>query len=163
MKILTIFILFGVTIVSWGQSDLTNNNRFLTYRQNENWLATTKSLDKSGQWTAIERRFFFKDNQNISVDSIQYSPMIVINGVPLSIPDKLTDKGRVDILNLLNEESVKQITIIDKTPDNWTFHRPFSGAIILTVDKKADKKLFKLKLGCQYGTQQCICHSPGSN
>jgi len=130
-----------------GQCVQTEHSRFLTYEQNEIWLTATKSLDKSGQWTSIKMRFFDKENQNISVDSIQYSPLIVINGVPLYIPDKLTDKDSEKILTLLNEDSIEEIVILDKLSEEWTFHKPFSGAIILTVDKKTDKRLSKLKLG----------------
>lgn len=146
MKILTILTLFFITTISWGQSAQTENNRFLTYDQNETWLTTTKSLDKSGQWNAIKQRFFYKENQNISVDSIQYSPLIVINGVPLNISNKLTDKDTNEILNVLNEDSINELFILDKLTEEWTFCKPFSGVIILTVDKKTDKKLSKLKL-----------------
>lgn len=92
-----------------------------------------------------KKRLFSKENENISVDSIQYSPLIVINGVPWSIPDKLTDKNRVDILGLLTEDSIKEIIILDKI--EGIFCRPDAGVIILTVDKKTYEKLFKLKLG----------------
>lgn len=147
MRTLTIFILLCITSISWGQSTQTENNRFLTYDQNENWITITKSLDKSGQWNAIKERFFYKENQNISVDSIQYSPLIVINGVPLNISNKLTDKETSEILNVLNEDSINELFILDKLTEEWTFCKPFSGVIILTVDKKTDKKLYKLKLG----------------
>jgi hypothetical protein len=147
MKTLAIFTLLCITTISWGQPTQTENHRFLTYDQNENWLATTKSLDKSAQWNAIKRRFFYKENQNISVDSIQYSPLIVINGVPLNISNKLTDKETNEILQVLNEDSINEFLILDKLTEDWTFCKPFSGVIILTVDKKTDKKLSKLKLG----------------
>ena len=147
MKILTILlVLVCIKISSWGQSAQTENRRFLTYGQNENWLKATKSYDKSGQSTAIRQRFFLKDNQNSSVDSIQYSPLIVINGVPLNIPNKLTDKDSGKILSLLNDESIEQIVILDKLKEEWSFCKPFSGVIILTVDKKTEKELSKLKL-----------------
>ncbi len=145
MKNLTIFILLSV-INSFGQSVQTENDRFLTYEQNENWLAITKSFDKTGQWTAIKQRFFFKENCNTAVDSIQYSPLIVINGVLLNIPNKLTEKKSGEILSILREGSIERIDIIDKPSEEWIFHKPFSGVIILTVEKKAEKKLFKLKL-----------------
>ena len=147
MKILIISTLICITTISWGQSTQTENNRFLTFDQNKTWLTTTKSLDKSGQWSAIRERFFYKENQNISVDSIQYSPLIVINGVPLNISNKLTDKETGEILNILNEDSISELFILDKLTEEWTFCKPFSGVIILTVDKKTDKKLSKLKLG----------------
>lgn len=147
MRILTILTLFCITTISWGQSALTENNRFLTYDQNVNWLTTTKSLDKSGQWNSIKHRFFNKENQNISRDSIQYSPLIVINGVPLNILNQLTDKNINEILDVLNENSINELFILDKLTEEWTFCKPFSGIIILTVDKKTDKKLSKLKLG----------------
>jgi len=67
--------------------------------------------------------------------------------VPLNIPNKLTDKDSEDILRLLNEDSIDQINIIDKVSEQWSFCKPFSGVIILTVDKKTDKQIFKLKLG----------------
>ena len=146
MRTLTIFILHCIAISSWGQSVQTENDRFLTYRQNENWLTTTKSLDKSGQWTAIKQRFFLKENCNTTVDSIQYSPVFVINGAPFNIPGKLTDKNSGEILSLLKKDSIEQINILDKLSEEWTFCKPFSGIIILTVDKKTDKKLFQLKL-----------------
>jgi hypothetical protein len=147
MRALTIFILLCITISSWGQSLQTENSRFLTYGQNESWLKTTKSFNKSGQWTAIRQRFFLTENQNTSVDSIQYSPLIVINGVPLNIPDKLTDKDSNEILNLLNVDSIDELLILDKLTEDWIFCKPFSGVIILTVDKKTGKKLSKLKFG----------------
>ena len=146
MRTLTIFIIFCIAINTRGQSIRTENDRFLTYRQNEKWLTTTKSFDKSGQWTAIKRRFLLKENCNTSVDSVQYSPLIVINGIPLNIPNQLTDKNSEDILSLLKEDVIEQINILDKLSEEWTFCKPFSGVIIITVDKRTGKKLFKLKL-----------------
>jgi len=147
MRILTILTLFCITTISWGQSVQTENNRFLTYDQNVNWLTSTKSLDKLGQWNSIKHRFFNKENQNISTDSIQYSPLIVINGVPFNILNQLTDKDINEILDLLNENSINELFILDKLTEEWAFCKPFSGVIILTVDRKTDKKLSKLKLG----------------
>jgi hypothetical protein len=103
----------------------------------------TKSLNKSGQLRAIMHRFFFKESQNISADSIQYSPLIVINGVPLNIPNKLADKNAMEISNLLKEDLVDELVILDKLTDEWIFCKPFSGVIILTVDKRTGKKLTK--------------------
>jgi len=147
MKTLTILILLCITTISWGQSAQTENNRFLTYDQNINWLTTTKSLDRAGQWNSIKQRFFYRENQNISRDSTQYSPLIVINGVPLNISYKLTEKDANEILNVLNQDTINELFILDKLTEEWTFCKPFSGVIILTVDKKTDKKLSKLKLG----------------
>jgi len=147
MRILTIYILICITTISWGQSVQGENSRFLTFEKNENWLTTTKTFDKSRQWTAIKQRFILKENQNIAVDSIQYSPLVVINGVPLDIPETLTDKDRDEILNLLKEDSIDELMILDKLTEEWTFCNPFSGVIILRVNKKTDKKLSKLKLG----------------
>ena len=86
------------------------------------------------------------ENCNAQLDSIQYSPLIVVNGVPLYIPERVTEKSNEKILSLLNEESIKQITIIDKLSEQWFFCKPFAGVILLIVDKRTDKKLFKLKL-----------------
>lgn len=144
MRILKIFILLFITIGSWGQSVQTDNKRYLTFEQNENWLKTTKSSDKSGQLTTIRQRFFLKENQNTSTDSIQYSPLIVINGIPLNIPNELTDKDRNEISNLLNEDSIDELVILEKLTEKWLFCKPFSGVIILTVDKKTEKKISKL-------------------
>ncbi|MBS1507303.1 MAG: hypothetical protein JSS79_11715 [Bacteroidetes bacterium] len=146
MRILTLLTLFCTTIISWGQSIQAKDNRFLTYNQNINWLTATKSLDKSGQWNSIKKRFFSKENQNISTDSIQYSPLIVINGVPLNSSNQLTDNDTNEMLNVLNEDSINELIILDK-PTEWTFCKPFSGVILMIVDKKTDKKLSKLKLG----------------
>ena len=146
MRMLIIFTLFCHTSNVWGQSVQAANNRFMTYVQNTAWLTATKSLDKSGQWNAIKHRFFDKENQNISADSIQYSPLIVINGAPLDIGNNLTAEDTNAILNVLNEDSVDELFILDKVTEEWTFCKPFSGVIILTVDKKTDKKLSKLKL-----------------
>ena len=99
-------MLLFISTSSWGQLTQTENDRFLTYRQNENWLKTAKSFDKLGQWAAIKQRFFFKENSNAPTDSSQYSPLIVINGVPLMIPDNLTDQDSGKILKLLNEDSI---------------------------------------------------------
>jgi hypothetical protein len=147
MRTTTIFILLIISINSWGQFLHEENDRFLTYEQNTNWLTTTKSFDKSGQWTAIRLRFFNEENCNVPVDSIRYSPAIIINGLMLNIPDSLTDKDSKEILNLLTDDTVEQIIVIDKFADQWTFCKPFSGVIILTVDKRKSKKLFKLKFG----------------
>lgn len=146
MKTLTIIILLFILTSSWGQSIQTKNDKFLTYEQNENWLKKAKSLDKLGQWAEIKQRFFLKHNSNTSLDSSQYSSLILINGVPLNIPDKLTDEDSGKILSILNEDSIDQIVIVDKLSDEWIFCKPFSGVILLTVGKKTDKKLFKLKL-----------------
>ncbi len=141
------FILLCITISSWGQSPQTENARFLTYGQNEDWLKSTKSFDKSAQWTAIRQRFFLTENQNNQEDSIQYSPLIVINGIALNIPNKLNDKDSIAILNLINDNSIIDLVILDKLTEEWSFCKPFSGVIILTLDKKTGKKLSKIKLG----------------
>ena len=146
MRTLTIFIFLCIAIGTRGQSVQTENKKYLPRGQNENWLTVTKSFDKPRQWTSIKQRLFFKENCNTPIDSIQYSPLIVINGVPLNIPCQLTDKKRGEILNLLNEDTIEQINILDKLSEEWTFCNPFSGVIILTVDKKTDKRLFKIKL-----------------
>ena len=84
---------------------------------------------------------------NTSVDSIQYSPLIVINGVPYDTPRILTDEYTRDVLSILNEDSIRQIAIIDKLSEEWTlFCKPFSGVILLSVDRRTEKKLFKVKL-----------------
>jgi diacylglycerol kinase family enzyme len=57
----------------------------------------------------------------------------------------LTDEDSEKILILLNEDSIEQIDLIDKLSD-WIFCNPFSGGIILTVDKRTEMKLHKLKL-----------------
>jgi hypothetical protein len=146
MKTLTIFILLCITICSYGQPAATKKDRFLTYEQNQNWLKSTKSFDTYGQWTAIKQRFFHKENCNTYFGSIQYSPLIVINGVPLHIPEELTDEERRKTLSLLNEESIDQIVILDKLSEEWIFCKPFSGVIIMKVDEKIEKKLFNQKL-----------------
>jgi hypothetical protein len=86
-----------------------------------------------------------KDSQNLSSDSIQYSPLIVVNGIPLNIPDKFTDKDSDKILYLLNENSIDELIILDKRTEEWIFCKPFSGVIALTVDKKTNKKVSELK------------------
>ncbi len=146
MKILAIFTLLCMTSISWAQSASKENNQFLTYHQNENWLMTTKLLDKSAQWNAIKQRFFCKENQNVSVDSIQYSPLIVINGIPFNISKERTETKTRDILNLVNESSIRELLILDKLTEEWSFCKPFSGVIILRLDKNTQKKLSKLKL-----------------
>jgi hypothetical protein len=144
MRTVTTFILLSIAITSWGQPDQTKSDRFLAPDQNENWLTTTKSFDKWRQWTAIKQRFFLAVNCNIPTDSIQYSPMIIINGVLLNIPIMLTDKDSRRVLRLLHEDAIEQIDILDKLSEEWIFCKPFSGVIILAVDKKSAMKLFKL-------------------
>jgi hypothetical protein len=123
----------------------TENNKFLTHEQSKKWLISLRSLDKTQQWTAIKERLFSAENNNSSVDSVFYSPLLVINGVPWSIPDKLRHKNRADILGLLTEDSIEEIVILDKI--GGIFCRPDAGVISLIVDKKTNRKLFKLKLG----------------
>lgn len=146
MKTLTVFIILCIAVSSYGQSPVTDRNRFLTYQKNQDWLRNTKSFDKSEQLAEIKQRFFHKENCNTYFGSIQYSPIIVINGVPLLIPDELTDEESRKKLSLLNEQSIEHIVILDKLSEEWSFCRPFPGAIILTVDGKTEKKLFEQKL-----------------
>jgi hypothetical protein len=145
MRILRIFILIFISTCSWGQPFTTETDRYLTYRQNEEWLKTTHSLSKSGQWTLIKQRFFTSKNNSSPSDSIRYSPLIVISGVPFDFPDKLNEKDIENILDLLNEESINKIAIVDKFSETWIFCNPFSGVILLTVDKRTYKRLSKLK------------------
>ena len=140
----TIIFLISTSPV-FGQTDVTTKNRFMTYAQNQAWLTTAKTLDKVGRWTEIKDRIFFTDNCNMAYDSMQYSPLVVINGVPLSVPDSLTKKDEKEILILLNLETISEIEIIDRQPDTWIFHKPFSGAVMLSVSKRTSKKLFKMK------------------
>jgi hypothetical protein len=92
----------------------------------------------------IKQRFFSLNNDPPS-DSIRYSPLIVINEVPFDIPDKLNEKDIEKSMTLLNKESIDQITIIDKFSETWIFCNPFSGVILLTVDKRTYNKCFRLK------------------
>ena len=117
----------------------------MSFTQNQAWLKATKALDKARRWKEIKERFFFTDNRNIVHDSIQYSPLVVINGIPLSIPDSLTKKDEMEILGVLNLRAIKRIEIVDRQPDAWIFHKPFSGIVVLSVDKTTNKKLAKLK------------------
>jgi hypothetical protein len=144
MTTLRILILIFISTCTWGQSFTTETDRYLTYRQNEEWLKATLSLSKSGQWTMIKQRFFSLNNDPPS-DSIRYSPLIVINEVPFDIPDKLNEKDIEKSMTLLNKESIDQITIIDKFSETWIFCNPFSGVILLTVDKRTYNKCFRLK------------------
>ena len=146
MRSITIITLFCIVTSSWGQSSQATDKRFLTYEENMNWLMTKKSLGRSEQWSAIKQRLFLKENANLSADSVQYSPLLVINGVALNIPSEFTDKNREKILSLLNESSIEQISILDRISEKWIFCKPFSGVMMMTVDKKAGKKLSKLKL-----------------
>ncbi|MEH0155242.1 hypothetical protein V6R21_13935 [Limibacter armeniacum] len=145
MRTLITFFLLGIAFCSQGQFVQNKVDRFLTNEQNESWLTTTKLLDEPGQWKAIKERFFLKRNQNTPIETTMYSPLVVINGIPLDIPDELTDNYSNKILNLLNEDSIDELIILDKLDNEWTYCKPFSGVIILKVDKKTYKKLFKLK------------------
>jgi len=146
MRILTLLILVFILTNSQGQSILTERTRFLTYSQNRHWLETVKKFDKSRQWTEIKLRYFSRENSNTPLDTIQYSPLIVVNGVPLYVPDNLTEQDIKQIMNLLNGDSINQISVIDEQPEGWTFGKPFAGVILLTVDERTHKKLFKLRL-----------------
>jgi len=146
MRPLHILILCLVSITTmFGQGEiLSSRNKFMTYHQNQDWLKTVKSSDKGLQLTEIRQRFLSANTWNVSRDSIQYSPLIVINGVPFALPDSLTNKYIAEVMALLNEKSVSKIDVADQQPDNWIFGRPFSGVVILTVDPKTNKKLFKV-------------------
>ena len=130
----------------FGQDTLTVKDRFMSYDQNENWLKAIKKLDRTGQWIEIRQRYFSKENWNVQHDSVQYLPLIIVNGIPLQVSDSVTAKNKNDILNLLNESSIDQVNIVDTISDKWIFCKPFSGVVILSVDKRTEKKLFKLKL-----------------
>jgi hypothetical protein len=147
MRILLHFILFFITVVSSAQSVQQESNRFQTYNQNESWLTATKALDKEGQWAAVKQRFFMTENQNVARDSVQYAPMMVINGVPFDISSSLTDATCKEISSLLHENSIEALTILDSSVTEKTiFCRIVPGVIILRVDKKTVRKLFRLKL-----------------
>lgn len=145
MRILIILTLLFVTIFTHAQSVGRENNRFLTYEQNINWLSATEPLNKSERWDAIKLRFLTVENQNVAGDSIQYSPLIVINGIPFFSSGQLTEKEINQVNGILNNDSIIEIFILDKAKGEWIFCKPFSGVIILRVNKKTGKKLSKLK------------------
>ena len=146
MRNLILSILFPISILPLvGQTETPAKNRFMSPAQNQAWLKTTKALDEAERWKVIKERFFFTDNCNVAHDSIQYSPLLVINGVPWPVPDSLTKNDETEILSLLNLRTINDIEIIDQKPDTWVFHKPFSGTVLLSVDKRTSKKLFKRK------------------
>ncbi|MEQ8477885.1 hypothetical protein [Fulvivirga sp.] len=146
MRILTTISLITIIVCSHGQTIPNKDNRFLTFEQNESWLASTKSLDTPGLWNAIKLRFFSKETSNTPDDSIRYSPLMVINGIPFDPPRIETDQDSEKLLKILNQDSIEQIEIITEMTGDWIFHMPFSGVVILRLPKKVENKLYKLKL-----------------
>lgn len=120
----------------------------MTWRENQIWLTTSKSLIKTNQLDAIKERFFYCDRSRIKEnDSAQYSPMIVVNGVPFLVPDSIDVKSKEKVISLLIDKNISEINIIDRQPDEWTFHRPFAGVIIIKVnDKRTFNKIMKMRL-----------------
>lgn len=103
-------------------------------------------LDQQTQWEAIKRRSFLKVNANVPKDSTRYSPFVVINGLPFELPINVKDGDREKIVSFLDSDSTKQIAVLGKPSEEWIFCKPFTGVIIIAVDKDTEKKLFKLKL-----------------
>ena len=146
MKALTLLPVLFISIASHAQTFQPAKTRFLTYYQNENWLKTVQSLNRSQQLEEIKLRFFSKENHNVQFDSVQYSPLIVANGVPMNLPETLNEQYISEVLSLLNKDSVDQITILNKLSDKWIFCKPFAGVILLAMDKRLSNKLLNLKL-----------------
>jgi hypothetical protein len=143
--LISLAVLLTSATTLWGQGIPNEKSRFMTHDQNQNWLKTIKPSDKATQWTEIKERYFNEGNWNVRYDSIQYSPIILVNGVPYLVPDSVTSEYCEMILKLLNTNSISEINIIDKLSDDWVICTPFAGAILLSIDKKTSKKLFNLK------------------
>lgn len=143
MKTLLLISLFSNFMTAmFGQSLLATANRFMAYKQNQNWLMSMKTSDKENQWTGIKKRYFRTESINTPHDSIQYSPLIVVNGVPIAIPDHLPSGDLAKIFTLLDDDPIREINIIENVSAEWIFCKPFSGVIIITVNKRTNKKLF---------------------
>lgn len=143
MRAFTVLLILLISRIS--QAQISENDRFLTYHQNENWLKEVQSLTKPQQLEEIKLRFFSKENCNTQLDSLQYSPLIVVNGVALNVPQSLNDQYIGDVLSILKNYSI-EITIVDKLSEQWIFCKPFAGVILMTMDERAGNKLLKLSL-----------------
>ena len=140
------FILFGINTMLIAQT-IESSDLYMTWEKNLTWLTATKSLTKEEQLNAINDRLFKPDRPNYSRTTTMYLPLLIIDGIPISIPDSLSRKSHEKITRLLNTQNIKDIQILDKQPDQWIFDRPFSGIIIITaVDKKTGNKIHKVKL-----------------
>jgi hypothetical protein len=125
---------------------ITETGPLMTRKNNQIWLTNTKSLASADRLTATKERFFHINHSGVvRTDSTSFAPLIIVNGVPLSFPDSFSEQSLVEITTLLNNKTVGDVTIIEKEPDGWLFHRPFTGVIIILLnDKKAIRKLSKL-------------------
>jgi hypothetical protein len=119
---------------------------YMTLEENEDWLTRVKSKEKDEQVTAVHNRFFASHTTE-NVSSGEHSPLIVVNGVFLSIPATLKERRRQKLAKHLRAENIDEITILNKRPGDWGLEKPFSGVILIAVnDERTFRKIFRLRL-----------------
>jgi hypothetical protein len=116
----------------------------MTAESNQEWLTNLKPQDKSEQLAMVRERFFMKHSvRNDSVGMSLFSPVLVIDGIP--ILESLTENAREQLYHLLSEDSVKEIAVLDKEPEQLYVNKRWTGIIAVVLsDKKASRKLKKI-------------------
>ena len=90
---------------------------------------------------------YFK-NRTIKTDetSSLYTPLLIINGLLISITESTNEDTKNKLLTLLTEDKIGEIKVIEKQPENLYIEKQFTGFILISVnDKKTSRTLKKIK------------------
>jgi hypothetical protein len=118
----------------------------MSWEQNQQWLLTLKTQEKPLQWKMITARYF--KNRTIRTDETPslYTPLLIINGLLMSITESTSEDTKNKLLTLLTEDKIDEIMIIEKQPEDLYIEKPFTGFILISVnDKKTSRTLKKIK------------------
>jgi len=136
-----IVLLMTIKNVCFGQLTADRSERLMNYDDNLHWLQDVRTLEKSKQWLAITQRLF---SDVIKDSSANYCPMLVVNGVALNVPDRISDTDRKQLTTLLKFNTVKDFQTLDTLSSKLIVCKPFAGVIVVQLDDKTNKKLSRL-------------------
>jgi hypothetical protein len=123
----------------------------LTEQENQQWLIALGKADTPQQWNLIADRYFMLED--CGRQEIQYKelmPMLVINSTLYGPVTNYPNRSR-RIRDLINPSVISDLQILYKKPEGWVLHKPFRGAILITIDderiSKGLEEVNKLKPG----------------
>jgi hypothetical protein len=147
MKVLVqILICLFFPMLLLAQSPSSEAPLSMSWEENQQWLLTIKTQEKPLQWKMITDRYF--KNRTIKTDetSSLYTPLLIINGLLISITESTNEDTKNKLLTLLTEDKIGEIKVIEKQPENLYIEKPFTGFILISVnDKKTSRTLKKIK------------------
>jgi hypothetical protein len=102
--------------------------------ENRQWLIILGKADTLQQWNQIANRYFMlEDCGRQETKYKELMPMLIINGTLYGPVTNYPNRSR-RIRELINPGVISDLQILYKKPEEWVLHKPFQGAILITID-----------------------------